>query len=450
MVGKIHIILLAAGQGRRFGGNKLLHRLEGKELYRYLPDTLQSLSGERIGVRCIVSQYPEIIDEMNRRNYQCVMNEMPELGISHSIFLGISRLEEMQALSGGDAVLFGVCDQPYLKAETLQGFLEAYQKSGKGIGCVRCGDKSGNPVIFDVKYLEELKALQGDRGGKRVVKKHPEDVCYYEVSDARELQDIDTRKRLWELAFAEDAEALLAEAGLERRAQAVIAVVGAGGKTTIAYALAGALQRAGKKVLVTTTTHMFEPEEHYIEWEKTKTTDENLRKITETVSACADVWTVGVRAGNAKIKGIPEEIKKLSETVEFLIVEADGSKQMPFKVPAAHEPVIPACADYVIGVMGYPAIGKAIRDVSHRPGDVAAFLGKELTETITAGDMINVMTSKNGLLKDVHVPYTLILNRCPRKADEDFIEKYEKKLSGQHIALWKERIIKTLKDSESD
>ena len=60
MDGKIHVILLAAGNSTRFGGNKLLYLLGDKPVYRYLPETLEQVKGVD-GVRCIVSQYEEIL-----------------------------------------------------------------------------------------------------------------------------------------------------------------------------------------------------------------------------------------------------------------------------------------------------------------------------------------------------------------------------------------------------
>ena len=97
MNGKIHVILLAAGNSIRFGSNKLLHKIDGKPLYQFLPDTLKKVKSCD-GVHCIVSQYKEILEQMEERGYQCVKNDKPEDGIAHSIRLGIECLEEIGAL----------------------------------------------------------------------------------------------------------------------------------------------------------------------------------------------------------------------------------------------------------------------------------------------------------------------------------------------------------------
>ena len=49
----------------------------------------------------------------------------------------------------------------------------------------------GNPCIFSRKYYSDLMKLTGDRGGKRVLKAHLEDVVLYEIKNEKELTDVD-------------------------------------------------------------------------------------------------------------------------------------------------------------------------------------------------------------------------------------------------------------------
>jgi molybdenum cofactor cytidylyltransferase len=93
--------------------------------------------------------------------------------------------------------LYFVADQPFFKEETLLSFLSGYERSGKGIGCVCCHGKLGNPSIFCAAYREALLALSGDKGGKQIIRAHTEDIWTMEVSD-RELRDIDIREDLQE------------------------------------------------------------------------------------------------------------------------------------------------------------------------------------------------------------------------------------------------------------
>ena len=163
---KISLILLAAGDSRRFGSNKLLYELHGKPMYRYSVDEVAKLDTTVFAEKIVVSQYDEILDTLSKEGYLTVRNTESYLGISHSIQLGLAASEE-------EAWCFLVADQPYLKAETLERFVEAFQTSGK------------------------LLELAGDIGGKRVINKHLDETFFYDVGDRKELEDIDVNNRVY-------------------------------------------------------------------------------------------------------------------------------------------------------------------------------------------------------------------------------------------------------------
>jgi CTP:molybdopterin cytidylyltransferase MocA len=84
---------------------------------------------------------------------------------------------------------------------------EAYHYGGASIAAVKPdvysaesgpeGKKSagGSPNIFSCRYRDELMSLEGDKGGKRVIRKHEDDTVYIEVP-AEELYDVDTPEDL--------------------------------------------------------------------------------------------------------------------------------------------------------------------------------------------------------------------------------------------------------------
>ncbi|MBS6195228.1 MAG: nucleotidyltransferase family protein [Clostridiales bacterium] len=178
---KVGAILLAAGNSRRFGSNKLLHLIEGKPMAQRCMELAQEVPFEK---RVIVTQYQEVEEIAASLGIPSVRNSSPELGISHSILLGIRELEEM------DAWMFLVCDQPWLKAGTVRRLLKVFLHSSKGIAAVSFRGEAGNPVIFSRKYREELENLTGDRGGKKILLLHPEDTELLET-EREELEDMD-------------------------------------------------------------------------------------------------------------------------------------------------------------------------------------------------------------------------------------------------------------------
>ena len=133
----------------------------------------------------VVTQYEEIVSKAKELGIEVRMNSQPERGISSSMQIGLSAAERSAAC------LFTVSDQPWLTAETIIDLVHKFQSEQKGMACTVLGEKTGNPCIFSQKYYQELMEITGDKGGKQIIKKYPEDVAYLIVDDARELQDID-------------------------------------------------------------------------------------------------------------------------------------------------------------------------------------------------------------------------------------------------------------------
>lgn len=204
---RIALVLLAAGDSRRFGGNKLLADVDGKPMYRHLADELDRLLVAIFFRRIVVSQYPAILSELSVHGYETVENHHSELGISHSIHLALEALRRGERACGGmhdgyTAVCFAVCDQPWLKGDTVLRLVWEWADSGKGLGCLSFGGRDGekgrdgNPAIFSRRYEPELLALSGDTGGRAVIRRHLDDLYRCRTADERELEDIDVRQCL--------------------------------------------------------------------------------------------------------------------------------------------------------------------------------------------------------------------------------------------------------------
>ena len=176
---KIAMIMLAAGNSRRFGANKLLYEIDGIPMYRHV---LEQLDDTKKKIENIYSEYS---DAVKTKEIQVLYNPHPEDGISSSVKIGLN------ASLDADAVLFTVSDQPWLTSETICELIHVFLNTSKGIACVSCQGKMGNPCIFDRKYYNELLSLEGDKGGKKVIMKHLDDTQIYEIEAGRELEDID-------------------------------------------------------------------------------------------------------------------------------------------------------------------------------------------------------------------------------------------------------------------
>ncbi len=397
-------VILAAGSSVRFQGNKLLTRTGDRPMYRHILDIMEQLQEEGLIHRIIVvTQYEEIQKEIEERHI-LIRNDRPEDGISRSVRMGLQEVKE-------DACLFSVADQPYLTEESVRRLIRTYSSTSKGIAAAaeqkENGDISyGNPVIFSEKYYLELQELTGDVGGKRVLKQHLSDVVPCFISSAQ-LKDIDFREELKESSEnmnqdrsqkrMEEAWPFLAEKGHK------ISLVGAGGKTTLMFGMADYCAAKGHHVVVGTTTHIWKPEKHI---------------LAKTPAAVYDLWNrgevavIGKLEPSGKLHGFPDWYEEIFEKADLVLVEADGSARRPCKVPAEHEPAIFPGSDIVIGVMGLSALGSPVEEVVFRTEQAKHLLGKEGEELLREEDMAKILSSEQGLRKNVaSADYYMVLNQ---------------------------------------
>jgi molybdenum cofactor cytidylyltransferase len=165
--GLIAGILLAAGESRRFGRQKLLEPLDRVPLVRGA--ATRFLEARLQPVFVVISADAQLRRALDGLDLQLVENPTPASGIAHSIALGIAALPRTV-----QAVLIGVADQPRLTVEGLSTLMTAHQEGG--ITVPRYDDHRGNPAIFDRRFFDELEQLAGDRGGQQVIAAHPEAV----------------------------------------------------------------------------------------------------------------------------------------------------------------------------------------------------------------------------------------------------------------------------------
>ena len=163
------------------------------------------------------------------------------------------------------------------------------------------------------------------------------------------------------------------------------AIIGGGGKTTLLYALARELSQTAR-VIVCTTTHILLPEHLPCLTDGTET--EIRRTLKKTKCVC-----VGTRTQEGKFTAPELAFEKLLPMADYILAEADGSKHLPLKAHAAHEPVIPPEANQTILVLGASGFGKPIAAAAHRPALYAEKLGVTQDTIVTpelAARLINL------------------------------------------------------------
>lgn len=243
-----------------------------------------------------------------------------------------------------------------------------------------------------------------------------------------------------------DAASLMQALNIDVNKKMIISFVGGGGKTSLIYQLGNELSNLGKKVIITTTTHMFRPKSNVVLTGKKEDIiktlySENMITVGMLSEKNHDKANLSIEEMNLeKITGLPEKIsKELINLADFVLVEADGSKRLPLKMPAVHEPVIFEGSDLVIGVCGIDAIGKSIKEVCHRKELVTEFLEANEEHKINEEDVAKILCSEKGQRKDVKCDYKIIIN----KVDDEERLNMCKKILDEFLKLHVNEIILT-------
>ncbi len=167
-------------------------------------------------------------------------------------------------------------------------------------------------------------------------------------------------------------------------AQAVTAVIGAGGKTTALPLLA---KQSGKeKVLIMTTTKIYPMEGSLID----PTREELTAALSGTICA-------GSREREGKLGILPPDVLEIGlKTADLVIYEGDGSHHHPLKLHRENEPVILPQTTHCLIVAGLSALGRPVEEAVHRydlrwvPGRIvgAAELAHCVLETAEASGLL--------------------------------------------------------------
>ena len=113
---KIDLILMAAGNSRRFGSNKLLYEWRGKKLYRYMLDALLEAAEGLPGVRVrVVTQYEEIlkmVEELAKRKAPGFLTGVYSLESVKGLSYTIRKALDFEAADPPEAFAFFTADTP--------------------------------------------------------------------------------------------------------------------------------------------------------------------------------------------------------------------------------------------------------------------------------------------------------------------------------------------------
>jgi len=178
----VGVVLLAAGQSRRYGADKRLERLHtGATLLR---TSLAQIAQTALPVQvCLRPDDDDLLTELEAQGLRCVRCDRAALGMGATLAQGIAALPEW------DAVVVMLADMPWVKPATVLELARTVTHQTIVVPVFR--GKRGNPVAFGRDYFDELGDCQGDQGARSLVLAHAPAVLEVAVDDAGVLLDVD-------------------------------------------------------------------------------------------------------------------------------------------------------------------------------------------------------------------------------------------------------------------
>ena len=180
----IGCIIMASGQGKRFGSNKLMADFLGEPLLASVLKATENLFAERI----VVTRHVNVADYCAKQDIGIVLHNFPNR--NDTVRLGLEKLSDVTHC------MFVMGDQPLIKRESLERILQAVKNEPDFIWRFAFEDTLGAPVVFPRKYFAQLKTLPEGKGGGVLLKKYADQVRTVSVLSSEELLDVDTQEDL--------------------------------------------------------------------------------------------------------------------------------------------------------------------------------------------------------------------------------------------------------------
>ena len=223
----------------------------------------------------------------------------------------------------------------------------------------------------------------------------------------------------------------------------ITAIIGSGGKSTLLRALGLELMRAGGRVLLCTTTHMFPVAGVPWDGSSRRLDTAPWKPDASHVPGCTCEACTGMSRGSicqagvldpetGKLSAPAESLDQLAQRFDYVLAEADGSKRLPLKAHASWEPVVPVGTANVVWVVGASGLGKPVAEVVHRPGLFCERCGCELTDIATPERVAQVLNAELQMLSLGTA--RVMLNQVDALADPAMADRFEAALNRPIIA----------------
>lgn len=179
-------IVLAAGEGRRFGGPKALADWHGRPLVRHVVALARRAGLDPVIV--VVGAHASLVRKaLAGLPVDVVENPAWPEGMSRSIQAGLQALPPQV-----EAFVLLQVDQPLVRPRWLRQLIEAHRATGQPMAVGTVNGDPRPPALFARPLFPALMELQGDQGGRGLIRAFPEAVARIPVPDPTWVMDFDT------------------------------------------------------------------------------------------------------------------------------------------------------------------------------------------------------------------------------------------------------------------
>ncbi len=202
-VSQVYAVVLAAGRGERFGGEKLAAPLHGRPLLSYPLDVIRAAQAAGVIARaCAVvpDGRPELSALAEAAGVEPVLNADSSAGLSGSLRLGFAWLERIAPPVGPAAALVLLGDEPHVRADVLRRLVSAWKLGNRTFVRPRYADQPadpGHPTLVDRSLWPLARELTGDAGFGAAVARRGGLITLVDVPGHN--PDVDTRADLLNL-----------------------------------------------------------------------------------------------------------------------------------------------------------------------------------------------------------------------------------------------------------
>lgn len=199
----------------------------------------------------------------------------------------------------------------------------------------------------------------------------------------------------------------------------VISIVGAGGKTSLMYALGEELKN--KKVLLSTTTKILPP--RFDEVDFYGIGQATYLDISKNMKSGSFLYANSLTK-EGKVDSISlEEIKKIKEDFDYIILESDGSKRKSLKGWTDNEPVISKETTITIGIFDITTLNKLVsEDLVHRITEFLKISKAKKEEVLKDEHIVNMIFNEEGLFKNSLGRRILFINKVENEENEKVLK----------------------------